>query len=49
MNTLYAAARAAAGTNESTSRCQVHKNNFSKKIKPVTPNVILSDALRKGK
>lgn len=48
MNTLYAAARAAAGANESTSRCQVHKNSFSKEVKPVTPNVILSGALRKG-
>lgn len=48
MNTLYAAARAAAGANESTSRCQVHKNSFSLKIKPVTPNVILRKDLRKG-
>ena len=48
MNTLYAAARAAAGANESTSRCQVHKNSFSRKVKPVTPNVILSKDLRKG-
>jgi len=32
MNTLEAAAPAAAGANESTSRCQVHKNRCCWKI-----------------
>lgn len=33
--------------NESTSRCQVHKNTFSLKIKPVIPNVIFRKNLNK--